>query len=85
MAINQLDTNNTFSEWVSTTSYLVAVANNLTDGANGSPFVANSQIYISGVANHRLQNADLVDHVVSLVEERAELLLKQRQEQDKKS
>jgi len=43
------------------------------------------QIYISGVANHRLQNADLVDHVVSLVEERAELLLKQRQEQDKKS
>jgi hypothetical protein len=48
MAINQLDTNNTFSEWVSTTSYLVAVANNLTDGANGSPFLANSQIDISG-------------------------------------
>ena len=49
MAINQLDTNNTFSEWVSTTSYLVAVANNLTDGANGSAFIANSQIDISGV------------------------------------
>ena len=43
------------------------------------------QIYISGVANHRLQNGDLVDHVVTLVEERAELLLKQRQDQDEKS
>ena len=53
MAINQLNTNNTFSEWVSTTSYLVAVANNLTDGANGSPFVANSQIDISGVKDRK--------------------------------
>ncbi len=43
------------------------------------------QIYISGVANHRLQNGDLVDHVVTLVEERAELLLKKRQDQDEKS
>jgi len=43
------------------------------------------QIYISGVANHRLQNGDLVDHVVTLVEERAALLLKQREEQEKKN
>jgi hypothetical protein len=49
MAINQLNTSNTFSEWITTTSYLVAVANNLTDGANGSPFVANSQIDVTGV------------------------------------
>ena len=49
MAINQINTANTFSEWVSATSYLIAVANNITDGANGSPFVANSQIDISGV------------------------------------
>jgi hypothetical protein len=48
MAINQLNTSNTFSEWITTTSYLVAVANNLTDGANGSPFVANSQIELVG-------------------------------------
>ena len=43
------------------------------------------QIYISGVANHRLQNGDLVDHVVTLVEERAALLQKQREEQEKKN
>jgi (E)-4-hydroxy-3-methylbut-2-enyl-diphosphate synthase len=43
------------------------------------------QIYISGAANHRLQNGDLVDHVVTLVEERAEVLVKQRKEQEKKS
>jgi hypothetical protein len=48
MAINQINTSNTFSEWVTTTSYLVSVANNLTDGANGSPFLANSQIDIVG-------------------------------------
>jgi hypothetical protein len=49
MAINQLNTSNTFSEWITTTSYLVAVANNLTDGVNTFPFIANSQIDISGV------------------------------------
>ena len=29
------------------------------------------QIYISGMADHRLQNGDIVEHVVSMVEERA--------------
>jgi (E)-4-hydroxy-3-methylbut-2-enyl-diphosphate synthase len=43
------------------------------------------QIYISGAANHRLQNGDLVNHVVTLVEERAEVLVKQREEQEKKN
>ncbi len=43
------------------------------------------QIYISGAANHRLQNGDLVNHVVTLVEERAEALVKQREEQEKKN
>ena len=31
MAINQLSTANTFQEWLTATSALVAVANNLTD------------------------------------------------------
>lgn len=64
MAINQLDTNNTFSEWVSTTSYLVAVANNITDGANGQPFVANSQINISGVnASLNVRNSGAINQL----------------------
>ena len=48
MAINQLSTANTFQEWLSTTSTLVAVANNLTDGVNGSPFIMNTAIIIGG-------------------------------------
>jgi hypothetical protein len=64
MAINQLNTNNTFSEWVSTTSYLVAVANNLTDGANGSAFIANSQIDISGVnASLNVRNSSAINQL----------------------
>ena len=49
MAINQINTSNTFSEWVTTTSYLVAVANNLTDGTNANPFIANTNIVLNGV------------------------------------
>ena len=41
MAINQLSTANTFQEWLTTTSLLVAVANNLTDGGT---FSTNSSI-----------------------------------------
>lgn len=48
MAINQLSTANTFQEWLTTTSTLVAVANNLTDGLNGYPFIVNSAIIIGG-------------------------------------
>jgi hypothetical protein len=36
------------------------------------------------MADHRLQNGDLVDHVVSLVEERAQMLLKAREDENKK-
>jgi hypothetical protein len=61
MAINQLNTSNTFSEWITTTSYLVAVANNLTDGANGFPFIANSQIDIRGVnASFNVRNSGAI-------------------------
>lgn len=42
------------------------------------------QIYLSGMADHRLQNGDLVDHVVSLVEERAQMLLQAREDENKK-
>jgi cytoskeletal protein CcmA (bactofilin family) len=48
MAINQLSTANTFQEWLTTTSTIVAVANNLTDGLNGSPFIINSQVFFQG-------------------------------------
>lgn len=47
MAINQISTANTFEQWLTTTSLLVAIANNLTDNTNGG-FVANSAIYIQG-------------------------------------
>ena len=35
------------------------------------------QVYISGLAHHRLQNDDIVEHVVTLVEEHVECLKKQ--------
>ena len=46
MAIDQLSTANTFEEWLTTTSTLVAVANNLTDNTGGG-FYANSSIFIA--------------------------------------
>jgi len=49
MAIDQLSTANTFEEWLTTTSTLVAVANNLTDNTGGG-FVMNSSIFIEGSA-----------------------------------
>lgn len=49
MAINQVSTANTFQEWVNATSALIGLANNLTDGSNTSPFIANSIVDISGV------------------------------------
>ena len=64
MAINQLNTSNTFSEWITTTSYLVALANNLTDGANGSAFIANSQIDLSGVnASLNVRNSGAINQL----------------------
>jgi hypothetical protein len=52
MAIDQLDTNNTFSEWVVKTSELIAVANNLTGFVgltNATPLIANTNIVMTGV------------------------------------
>ena len=50
MAINQLTTANTFQEWLSATSNLIAVANNLTDNTNGG-FIANSSIFVEGAGS----------------------------------
>ena len=50
MAINQLTTANTFQEWLTATSNLIAVANNLTDNTNGG-FLANSSIFIEGAGS----------------------------------
>lgn len=47
MAIDQISTANTFEEWLTTTSELVAVANNLTNNTGGG-FVMNSSIFIEG-------------------------------------
>ena len=47
MAIDQISTANTFEEWLTTTSTLVAVANNLTNNTGGG-FVMNSSIFIEG-------------------------------------
>jgi hypothetical protein len=49
MAIDQISTANTFEEWLTTTSTLVAVANNLTNNTSGG-FVMNSSIFIEGTA-----------------------------------
>ena len=38
------------------------------------------QIYLSGMADHRLKNGDIVEHVVELVEERSQLIKKARAE-----
>ena len=50
MAINQLTTANTFQEWLTATSQLVAVANNLTNNTGGG-FLANSSIFIEGTGS----------------------------------
>ena len=47
MAINQLSTANTFQEWLTATSALVAVANNLTDHQPGQIFAANTILDIA--------------------------------------
>jgi hypothetical protein len=52
MAIDQINTSNTFSEWVTTTSYLVAVANSLTGfvgQSNATPLISNTNIVLTGV------------------------------------
>jgi len=48
----------------------------LTGGGRGT-----HQIYISGMADHRLSNEDLVEHIVELVEDRAQRI-KQEQARD---
>jgi len=54
MAINQLSTANTFEEWLTTTSLLIAVANNLTDNIGGT-FSTNSSI---NIANNLIVGGD---------------------------
>jgi len=49
-AINRVTTSNTFLQWMSSTDAVVGTVNLLTDG-NGSTFVANTNIEISGDAN----------------------------------
>jgi hypothetical protein len=50
MAINQLSTSNNFTEWLSATSSLIEVANNLTSNTSGG-FIANSAIFIQGAGS----------------------------------
>ena len=50
MAINQITTANTFSQWVEATRALIATANGLTDGvAAGQQFTMNTAIVIDGL------------------------------------
>lgn len=50
MAINQITTANTFSQWVEATRALIATANGLTDGvAAGQQFTMNTAVVIDGV------------------------------------
>lgn len=50
MAIKQLTTANTFSEWLTATQSLIQTANTLTDG-NGSTFTANTILEVSGTGS----------------------------------
>ena len=45
----------------------------LTGGGKGT-----HQIYVSGLADHRLSNEDLVEHIVCMVEERADKIKAQK-------
>lgn len=47
MAIKQVNTGNTFQQWLIATQDLITVANTLTDG-NGATFVANTKLEVSG-------------------------------------
>ena len=46
----------------------------LTGGGKGT-----HQIYVSGLADHRLSNEDLVEHIVCMVEERADKIKAQKE------
>lgn len=50
MAINQLNTSNTFTQWLNATQSLIQVANTLTDGG-GATFVANTKLEVSGTGS----------------------------------
>ena len=47
----------------------------LTGGGNG-----HHQVYLSGISDHRIDDADLVDHIVGLVEAKAAELAQERSE-----
>jgi len=49
-AINRVTTSNTFLQWMSSTDAVIGTVNLFTDG-NGSTFVANTNIEVSGDAN----------------------------------
>ncbi len=50
MAINQLNTSNTFTQWLTATQSLIQVANTLTDGG-GATFTANTKLEVSGTGS----------------------------------
>jgi len=49
MAINQLSTANSFSEWLTTTGSIINVVNALTDNTSKNGFLANTSIFVEGV------------------------------------
>jgi hypothetical protein len=48
MAINQLSTANSFSEWLTSTGYIINVVNALTDNTSKNGFLANTSIFVEG-------------------------------------
>ncbi len=48
----------------------------LTGGGNGT-----HQVYLSGLTDHRLKDADLVDHLIELVEKKAAELEAEKQQE----
>lgn len=50
MAINQLTTSNTFSQWLTATQSLIETANTLTDG-KGATFTANTKLEVAGTGS----------------------------------
>jgi len=48
MAIEYINSANTFSQWLVATQDLITVANNLTDGGYSQTFYANTNLSIGG-------------------------------------
>jgi (E)-4-hydroxy-3-methylbut-2-enyl-diphosphate synthase len=66
-----------------TTPLTVSVIGCVVNGPGEARETGSHQVYISGLTDHRLKDADIVDHLVELVEKKAaEIEAAKQQEQE---